>query len=84
MCETYKILNHEYKLSPHDFFELSEDNLRGHNLKLSKQRFRTDIRRNFFSNRVVNEWNNLDNKTVTANNLCTFKERLELGADARA
>ena len=84
MCETYKILNHEYKLNPRDFFELSDDDLRGHNLKLSKQRSRTDIRRNFFSNRVVNEWNNLDNKTVPANNLCTFKERLELGADARA
>ena len=84
MCETYKILHHEYRLEPDKFFTLSDDNLRGHNFKLSKQRSRTYIRKNYFSNRVVNAWNKLDNKTVNANNLSTFKERLELGADARA
>ena len=84
MCETYKILNREYKLNPNDFFELGVDNLRGHDLKLVKQRSRTDIRRHFFSNRVVNKWNKLSNKVITANNISTFKERLELGADARA
>ena len=84
MCETFKILNRKYKIDPSDFFELCDDNRRGHSLKLAKERSRTDIRRNFFSNRVVNYWNNLDNETVTANTVSTFKERLELGADARA
>ena len=77
-------LNRQYELNPDNFFTLSEDNLRGHSFKLSKHSSRTDIRKNYFSNRVVNEWNKLDDTTVTANNLSTFKERLELGADARA
>ena len=84
MCETFKILNRKYKIDPRDFFELCGDNRRGHSLKLAKKRSSTDIRRNLFSHRVVNYWNNLDNETVTANSVSTFKERLELGADARA
>ena len=84
MCETYKILYHEYRLEPDKFFTLSDDNLRGHCFKLSEQRSRSDIRKNYFSNRVVNAWNKLDDKTVNANNLSTFKELLEQAADARA
>ena len=30
MCETYKILHHEYSLKSDKFFTLSDDNLRGH------------------------------------------------------
>ena len=84
MCKTHKTFNYEYKLNPRDFFKRCHGNIRGHSLKLVKQRSRTEIRSNFFSNRVVNEWNNLANKTVTANYFCTFKERLEQDADARA
>ena len=84
ICETYKILHRDYKLNPSDFFTLSEDNRRGHDLKLVKQRSCTDIRKHFFSNRVINQWNKLSNDVITANNISTFKERLELGADARA
>ena len=53
MCEMYKILYHEYRIEPDKFFTLSDDNLRGHSFKLSKQRSRTDLRKNNLSNKVV-------------------------------
>ena len=39
---------------------------RGHNLRLKGQSFKTEMRRNFFSQRVVNLWNSLLQKTVEA------------------
>jgi len=41
------------------FFELADvtSGLRGHSLKLFKPRCRTTVRQNFFSLRIVNEWN---------------------------
>jgi len=38
--------------------------LRGHSKKICKVRFNTHIRKYFFSNRVIDRWNNLDQNTV--------------------
>ena len=35
------------------------------------------IRRNWFSNRVVDEWNRLNNHIVSAQTLGSFKKRLD-------
>ena len=54
---------------------------RGHPLKLLVNRTNTEVRRRFFTNRIVNSWNCLSHSTVTAPSLQTFKSRLfhELG-----
>ena len=36
-----------------------------------------DIRRNFFSNRVVNPWNNLPSEIKNSRNLSVFKTKLD-------
>jgi len=60
MIETYKILNNIYdKRTTVGIFTLNTNTNRGHPLKLLKQRCARDIRKNFFSNRIVNIWNNL-------------------------
>ena len=46
---------------------------RGHNFKIFKQQARLDIRKYFFSARVVDEWNSLTSETGNASSLNNFK-----------
>ena len=76
VIEAYKIMTGKEAILAHKFFEVSMENkTRGHGYKLYKTR--TGIRRNkFFSARVVNPWNDLDEKTVTGDTVDKFKRQL--------
>ena len=50
---------------------------RGHSLKLVKHRCNRDIRKYFFSYRVVSKWNKLNDDTVTAKTANSFKSKLD-------
>ncbi len=51
--------------------------LRGHPLKLRKDRSRLDLRKFTFSHRIVNIWNDLPTEVVTASSVKAFKNKLE-------
>jgi hypothetical protein len=50
---------------------------RGHSLKLTKNRSRLDIGKYYFTNRVVEDWNNLPETVITAKNVKIFEKRLD-------
>jgi ribonuclease P/MRP protein subunit RPP40 len=77
MIMVYKMLNSGddcwkkfFKMNPYS-------RTRGHNLKLVKQKSKLELRRNFFSCRVVDEWNGLTSEVVSSESLDEFKRNID-------
>lgn len=79
MIEVYKELSGHYSpMIELSLFHANETReLRGHTKKLRKERCSLLLRKNFITNRVVYRWNGLQEETVTAPNVNTFKNRLD-------
>ena len=66
------------KVKVNKFFTLSvASNTRGHKFKLCKTRTRLELRRNLFSQRVVNAWNKLPDKVIDVSSVNAFKHALD-------
>jgi len=59
------------------FIRACSDKMRENCLKLEEGRFRLDIRKKFFTVRVVRRWNQLPREAVDAPSLEVFKARLD-------
>ena len=80
MIETYKIMSGLEDINSSQFFIRSNwNNFCGHSFKLNKEHFCICkvIRKEFFTKRVINQWNGLPEEVVKAKTLNSFKNVLE-------
>ena len=79
MIETYKLLTNKYDNRngwPSLQFS-SNDRTRGNDMKLDMSYIRHDIRKHFFTQRIVNLWNSLPTQVVHASSVNDFKNKLD-------
>jgi len=78
LIQTFKIM-HQIDDLPSDemFIKSRTTRTRGHSLKIYKQHCRLDVRKHFFSQRIINEWNNLPGAIVNSGTINEFKTKLK-------
>jgi len=78
MIEVYKIVYGKYDsvITP-TLIKSDSQRTRGNDLRLQKSNVKYDMRKFYFTNRVVDHWNSLPNCVATGSNTKTFKTRLD-------
>ena len=73
---TWKIFEGKCGINPAQVFQLDASSRRGHSRKLFLPRVVREVRKRFFSIRVVRPWNALAEETVVSSSINKFKHLL--------
>lgn len=78
LIQVFKLVKGFDKIDYRTFFQMADNSrTRGHKYKMVKIRSRLDVRSKFFSQRIVNSWNQLPSSVVEAETINSFKNRLD-------
>ena len=78
MISTYKIINGLIKVDKDQLLPMhGNPSTRSHNQQLKGQIVKGNMRKNFFTQRIVFPWNNLTNYTISSDTVNTFKGRYD-------
>ena len=85
LIEVFKILRGTDRVDVGRLFPLRVGKIptRGHSFRIEGQRFRGNMRGNFFTQRVVAVWNGLPVEVVEAGSILLFKSKLDRYMDRR-
>ena len=80
MIETFKIITGKEDIRSEKIFKMAK--VRGarnntHNRKIERKHCRLEVRRNFYSQRVIEKWNSLTLDEVNSKKTSEFKERYD-------
>ena len=70
----YKCITKMMEIDNKNFIPFSDIATRGNNKKLQQKRGDKDVRKYFFPNRIIDDWNKLPEKIVNAKNINQFKK----------
>ena len=78
MLDVYKIINHQYDTSTTISLEFVRNSItRRKRYKLKQNHCKYDLRKHFFTNRIIAIWNSLPDYVVDAHSVNVFKNRLD-------
>ncbi len=78
MIQVFKYVHNIWNCESSDFLQrVSEQRTRGHKYKLYKNRWESALRGHFFTNRIVNLWNELPDEITNAESVNSFKQGLD-------
>ena len=77
LIEVFKIVKGFDKIDYSFFFKKSNTSLRGHSEKLYKEACKLNIRKNYFSQRVVDIWNKLPQNIIDCTSVNNFKNKID-------
>ena len=78
MILTFQLLKGFVNVDTSKMFKVKQNSrTRGHCMKLESRRIQTEIRRNFFTNRIISPWNALSNEIIESKTLEEFKRRYD-------
>ena len=77
LIQVYKIFNKIDDVDLDPIIQLNQNGLRNNGLKIKNAAFKTNLRKNSFSRRIPEKWNQLPPQVVGAPSLLSFKLRLD-------
>ena len=77
MIDVFKFMENIYHTDSLKLKLAASNRTRGHKKKLVKQRSKLNVRSSYFSNRVINLWNDLPDAVVNSRSEDAFKKQLD-------